>query len=167
LADLSFCLLCFHQQGHFFPEIKQKISHVQSILNEEEESFARTLDRGEKLFEGYAKRALDSGSKSLAGSDVWRLYDTYGFPVDLTLLMAEELGLGVDEKEFEKAQAASKEASKGIKKEAGEEKPKFDVHDLGALEKNEKISKTKDDSKYSEYGSCMDSVLRLASEVGF
>ncbi len=121
---------------------------MQAILDEEEVSFARTLDRGEKLFEQMARRAKEAGLKELSGKDVWRLYDTYGFPVDLTLIMAEEQGLGVNEAEFEKAQLASKEASKGGPKEKGEEMPKFDVHDLGALEKNDAVPKTDDSAKF-------------------
>ncbi|KDN38724.1 hypothetical protein RSAG8_09274, partial [Rhizoctonia solani AG-8 WAC10335] len=135
------------QLGDFFPEITKKVDDIKEILNEEEESFSRTLDRGEKLFENYAQAALTSGAKELNGRDVWRLYDTYGFPVDLTRLMAEELGLGVSDAEFEAAQAASKEASKGGKKVVGDT-IKLDVHDLGALEKREDVPKTDDGSKY-------------------
>lgn len=136
-------------QGHFFPEITKKIDDVKAILDEEEESFSRTLDRGEKLFEQYAQRAQAAGKKQLDGKDVWRLYDTYGFPVDLTLIMAEELGLGVNEKEFEEAQAASKEASRGAGKKEGGEVVKFDVHDLGHLEKDDSVPKTKDEFKFA------------------
>ncbi|PWN50994.1 hypothetical protein IE53DRAFT_386661 [Violaceomyces palustris] len=137
------------QMGHFFPEITKKIDDVKAILDEEELSFSRTLDRGEKLFEQYAKKALAEGKKELDGKDVWMLYDTYGFPVDLTLIMAEEQGLGVNEKEFEKAQAESKELSKAGGKKEGEESVKFDVHDLGHLEKDSTVPKTNDDFKYS------------------
>ena len=63
---------------------------MKAILDEEEESFSRTLDRGERLFEQYIAKARQAGVKELNGKDVWRLYDTYGFPVDLTRLMAED-----------------------------------------------------------------------------
>jgi alanyl-tRNA synthetase len=117
-------------------------------LDEEELSFARTLDRGEKLFDQYASRAKEHGLKELNGKDVWRLYDTFGFPVDLTRLMAEELGLGINEKEFEEAQAASKEASKGSGKTSDAELVKLDVHDIDALEKDRSVPKTDDSAKY-------------------
>ncbi|KAE8234372.1 hypothetical protein CF326_g588 [Tilletia indica] len=136
------------QMGEMFPEITKKIDDVKAILDEEEESFSRTLDRGEKLFEQYATKAKQSGAKQLNGNDVWRLYDTYGFPVDLTLIMAEELGMGVNEREFEEAQALSKEKSKGQGKKEGSEWPKFDVHDLGKLESNKDVPKTEDSAKY-------------------
>ena len=79
--------------GDFFPEIKKKESEVKEILNEEEQSFAKTLDRGEKQFETYAQQSKLKDLQKLHGADVWRLYDTFGFPVDLTRLMAEERGL--------------------------------------------------------------------------
>ncbi|GAK63909.1 alanyl-tRNA synthetase [Moesziomyces antarcticus] len=137
------------QMGHFFPEITKKIDDVKAILDEEEASFARTLDRGEKLFEEYAAKAKAAGNKQLSGADVWKLYDTFGFPVDLTLIMAEEHGLGVNEKEFEAAQAESKELSKAGGKKSEAEAVKFDVHDLGHLEKDDSVPKTQDDFKYN------------------
>ena len=117
-------------------------------MDEEEVSFARTLDRGEKLFDQYAATAAKNGSKSLSGRDVWRLYDTFGFPVDLTLLMAEELGLSINQNEFDAAQAASKEASKGVAKGVAGEVVKLDVHDIGALEKMSEVPKTDDAAKF-------------------
>lgn len=123
---------------------------IKEILDEEEESFSRTLDRGERLFDQYATKAKQSGAKELNGKDVWRLYDTFGFPVDLTRLMAAELGLGVNEEEFEKAQAQSKEASKASLKKGGSDVIKLDVHDLASLEKNDSVPKTDDSFKFRE-----------------
>ncbi|OAX38373.1 hypothetical protein K503DRAFT_800484 [Rhizopogon vinicolor AM-OR11-026] len=134
--------------GDVFPELTKKQAEIKEILDEEEESFSRTLDRGEKLFDQYATRAKEAGVKELNGADVWRLYDTYGFPVDLTRLMAEELGLGINEKEFEEAQEQSKIASKGSFKKDKADLVKLDVHDLAALEKNETIPKTDDSFKF-------------------
>ncbi|KZT19894.1 hypothetical protein NEOLEDRAFT_1123481 [Neolentinus lepideus HHB14362 ss-1] len=135
--------------GDVFPEITKNTDELKSILDEEEESFSRTLDRGEKLFEQYASRAQQQGLKELNGKDVWRLYDTYGFPEDLTRLMAAELALGINDKQFEEAQAASKEASKASAKKGAKEVLKLDVHDIAALEKNTSVSKTDDAAKYA------------------
>lgn len=88
--------------------------------------------------------------KELNGKDVWRLYDTYGFPVDLTLLMAEELGLGVNNKEFEEAQTASREASKASLKVGSKDVVKLDVHDIAALENNTSVPKTDDSAKFGK-----------------
>jgi alanyl-tRNA synthetase len=135
-------------QGPIFPELTKKPEEVKELLDEEEVSFARTLDRGEKLFDQYAEKARERGEKTLNGKDVWRLYDTYGFPVDLTRLMAEELGLHINETEFEEAQAASKEASKGLQKKQTGTVVKLDVHDIAALEKDMSIPKTNDSDKF-------------------
>ncbi|EJD02604.1 uncharacterized protein FOMMEDRAFT_167809 [Fomitiporia mediterranea MF3/22] len=137
------------QLGDVFPELHKRTDEIKEILDEEEESFARTLDRGEKLFEQYASKALQSPSKTLNGEDVWRLYDTFGFPVDLTLLMAEELGLGIDQEGFDKAQAKSKEASKGGVKKGDKDLVKLDVHDIASLDKNDTVPKTNDDAKFN------------------
>ena len=78
------------------------------------------------------------------------LYDTYGFPVDLTRLMADEIGLGVSDDKFEEAQALSKEASKGATKKDAKDIVKFDVHDIAALEANQDVPKTDDSPKFGK-----------------
>ena len=135
------------QMGDMFPEIEKKQEDVKEILDEEELSFAKTLDRGERQFEHYAQRSKDRNLKSLHGADVWRLYDTFGFPVDLTRLMAEERGLSIDDNEFEEARLKAKEASKGEKK-AASDLVKLDVHDLGILERMPTVTKTDDNAKF-------------------
>ncbi|KAM3583534.1 Alanine--tRNA ligase [Umbelopsis sp. WA50703] len=137
------------QMGDAFPELKSKVDEVVEILNEEEESFSRTLDRGEKMFDSFLNKTRQEGSKTLSGDDVWRLYDTYGFPVDLTRIMAEENGVSVDEKQFEAAQEAARTLSRNARGgKSGQEAVALDVHDLGALEKNDSVPKTDDSAKY-------------------
>lgn len=135
------------QMGGMFPEIKEKQAEVMEVLNEEEVSFSKTLDRGERQFENYAQQAQSKGLSKLHGADVWRLYDTYGFPVDLTQIMAEERGLHIDEIEFEEARLKAKEASKGQKKAAADT-VKLDVHDLGKLGTMSDVQKTDDSAKF-------------------
>jgi alanyl-tRNA synthetase len=137
-------------KGDAFPEITKKFDEIKEILDEEEESFSRTLDRGERLFDQFATRAKERGVVELNGKDVWRLYDTFGFPVDLTRLMAEELGLTINDKEFEEAQAHSREASKASLKKGATNLVKLEVHDLDALAKNDDVQKTDDSAKFSE-----------------
>lgn len=136
------------QMGDVFPEITKKMDDIKEILDEEEEAFSRTLDRGEKLFDQYATKAKEAGITELNGKDVWRLYDSFGFPVDLTRLMAEELGLTINDAQFEAAQAHSKEASKGAAKKGTEALVKLEVHDLAALEKDAFVPKTDDSAKF-------------------
>ena len=135
------------QMGDMFPEIKKKEFEVKEILREEEESFSKTLDRGERQFESYAQQCKLKDSNKLHGADVWRLYDTFGFPVDLTRLMAEERRLSIDDHEFEDARLKAKEASRGEKKTAAD-LVKLDVHDLGNLAKMNDVSQTDDSAKF-------------------
>lgn len=79
--------------GHVFPEIQTRKDHVEEIIQREEEAFNRTLDRGIELFTEEAKRLA---GKEFSGQFAFKLYDTYGFPLDLTELMARERGLTVD-----------------------------------------------------------------------
>ncbi|KAI9218987.1 Ala1 alanyl-tRNA synthetase [Blastocladiella britannica] len=133
--------------GDFFPELRNQVDTVKQILDEEEAAFAKTLDRGIKLFEGIvAKVGKDA---TISGKDAWRLYDTFGFPIDLTRLMAEEKGLRVDDAAFEEEQLKAKEASRRRKDVAGERVIKLDVHAIKEAEANG-VPKTNDSAKHSE-----------------
>ncbi|MCF6312862.1 MAG: alanine--tRNA ligase [Verrucomicrobiales bacterium] len=81
-----------------FPELKERQAKIIATLDAEEESFNRTLDRGMKLFADASQRIDD---KVFPGDVAFKLYDTYGFPIDLTVLMAEEQGLSVDMPAYE------------------------------------------------------------------
>lgn len=87
--------------GDTFPEVKRDPDTIMEIINEEEEQFLKTLSRGRNLLNRTITK-LDK-SKVLPGDVAWRLYDTYGFPVDLTQLMAAEKGLDVDMMGYEEA----------------------------------------------------------------
>ncbi|EPQ64237.1 Bgt-2336 [Blumeria graminis f. sp. tritici] len=123
-----------YQMGGEYPELVRREQNVKEILDEEEEAFARTLDRGERMFEKYAAHAIQTDSKKLSGADVWRLYDTFGFPEDLTKIMAEERGLETDENEIRAAQKLAREASKSVK-EIVLTFPKLDVHQISQIDK--------------------------------
>ncbi|MGE5365383.1 MAG: alanine--tRNA ligase [Bacteroidota bacterium] len=83
-----------------FPELKHKQEFVEKIIKSEEESFNVTLDRGIELFERIASKAESEGSAVINGDDAFMLYDTFGFPFDLTVVMARERNLSVDEAGF-------------------------------------------------------------------
>ncbi|KAJ3329901.1 Alanine--tRNA ligase, partial [Kappamyces sp. JEL0680] len=136
------------QMGGAFPEIQLRVDDLKEILDEEEHSFAKTLDRGERLFLDYLNKAKANKQTAMNGADVWKLYDTFGFPVDLTRLMAEEHGLSVNEVEFEKAMNESKERSKKTKAKGDGAEVKLDVHALGHIEKQGTILPTDDSFKY-------------------
>ncbi|KAI0011952.1 tRNA synthetases class II (A)-domain-containing protein [Xylariaceae sp. FL0662B] len=135
------------QMGEQFPEIVKKEQDVKEILDEEEEAFARTLDRGERQFEKYAAQAVNTGAKKLSGADVWRLYDTFGFPEDLTKLMAEERGLETDENEIAIAREKAREASKAVKASV-QTFAKLNVHQIAELKDQLQIPVPNDEPKH-------------------
>ena len=94
-------------------EVRKDPDTIVDIINEEENQFLKTLARGRKLLDRTIAKMAGGGTKTLPGDIAWRLYDTYGFPVDLTQLMAEEKGLEVDMDGYEKAKAAAQLASQG------------------------------------------------------
>jgi alanyl-tRNA synthetase len=96
--------------GKAFPEIVEKQSHVERVIKAEEESFNATLDRGLDIFETVVERI--GHSKVFPGEDAFKLYDTYGFPLDLTQLMAEEKGLKVDVSSFTELMEEQRERSR-------------------------------------------------------
>jgi len=85
--------------GKAFPELIEKRAHIEKVIHAEEEGFNTTLDRGLQIFENVIEHI--GPSKVFPGEDAFKLYDTYGFPLDLTQLMAEERGLKVDSAGFE------------------------------------------------------------------
>ncbi len=85
------------QFADVFPVLEAQREYVENVIEAEEHNFLRTLGQGIQLFE-----SMIEGKKTLSGEDAFRLHDTYGFPIDLTRLMANENGVDVDEKGFEK-----------------------------------------------------------------
>jgi alanyl-tRNA synthetase len=98
--------------GEAYPGLKSKLEHVSSIIKAEEERFGETLDTGLELFDRVAEKVESAGGKTIPGEEVFKLYDTYGFPLDLTQVMARERGLTVDEQGFEKELSKQQEKSK-------------------------------------------------------
>jgi alanyl-tRNA synthetase len=82
--------------SYIFPEIGQRQDHIQRVIKGEEEGFSATLDRGLDIFEEVVKQCEKRKTVIISGEDAFRLYDTFGFPLDLTELMAKERNLSVD-----------------------------------------------------------------------
>lgn len=131
--------------GSFFPEILKDPDAVKEIINEEETQFLKTLRRGQRLLTQTIAK-LPSDAKTLPGDVAWRLYDTYGFPIDLTDLMVEEQGLRVDKPAYEKARAEAHLRSQGA---AGAQSATTDV-DVHALKwlQEQGIAPTDDAAKW-------------------
>jgi alanyl-tRNA synthetase len=110
--------LLARQFAHVFPELQQQLDFVGKVVHEEEESFLRTLDKGLKkmdvLTAGTGNMGIKAGvaNMMISGKDAFELLDTYGFPIDLTRLIAREKGFEVDEAGFEKEMLQQKERSR-------------------------------------------------------
>ena len=102
--------LLAHQFENVFPELQKQIDFVGKVVKEEEEAFLRTLDKGLKRIDDIVQSA--SKNKTITGRDAFELYDTYGFPIDLTRLIASENNLAVDEKGFEAEMQQQKNRSR-------------------------------------------------------
>ncbi|NQV15588.1 alanine--tRNA ligase [bacterium] len=99
--------------GEAFPELHDRVAYIQKVIKSEEDSFSQTLDRGLQIYAGLVKETKNAGASEISGENVFKLYDTFGFPIDLTSLMAEEDGLGVDLNGFETLMAAQREKARG------------------------------------------------------
>ncbi|MBQ0081091.1 MAG: alanine--tRNA ligase [Alistipes sp.] len=97
------------QMGEQYPELKAQQTLIEKVIEEEETAFLRTLSTGLNLLDGVIKKAQNG---VISGRDAFLLYDTYGFPIDLTELIAREKGVGVDLETFEKELLAQKERSR-------------------------------------------------------
>ncbi len=98
--------------GETFPEIKSHQKQVEEIIKGEEESFGETLDRGLEIFDSIVKKLKKEKQTTISGEDAFKLYDTYGFPFDLTELMAREIKFSVDKNKFEALMEEQRERSR-------------------------------------------------------
>lgn len=96
--------------GEFYPEIAKQQTLIEKVIREEEMSFLRTLDRGIKLIESIMEKSSDT--KVIKGEDAFTLYDTFGFPIDLSELIASERGFSIDLKGFETELQKQKERAR-------------------------------------------------------
>ncbi|KAF6021949.1 AARS [Bugula neritina] len=131
--------------GDAFPELKKDPQLVKDIINEEEAQFLRTLSRGRRLLERQIAK-MDKSCQVLPGNVAWMLYDTYGFPLDLTTLMCEEKGVSVDTEAYEmckkEAQLKSQNTSGAV-----DDQIMLDVHSIAELQ-DKSVPTTDDSPKY-------------------
>ena len=91
-----------HENECQYPELREKQSYITKVVKTEEENFAKTIDAGMKIFGDLLAEHKANGETVFSGADAFKLYDTYGFPVDLTIEMCADEGMTVDEAEFKK-----------------------------------------------------------------
>jgi len=101
MAELAKTVINESKDG--YPELEEKKDFILKVLAQEEEKFAKTIDQGLAILEEMEKEMIASGSKVLSGDNAFKLYDTYGFPMDLTSEILEEKGFTIDEDGFKKA----------------------------------------------------------------
>ncbi len=99
----------------FYPYLQDKVAYIEKLVKAEEERFQTTLTEGEKILQDYLKNA---SSKVLDGEAVFKLYDTFGFPKELTREIAEEKGFEIDEEGFNKAMAAQRQRAREARTDA-------------------------------------------------
>jgi alanyl-tRNA synthetase len=145
-----------------FPELAAKAAFVADIIREEEESFVRTLSKGIKTFEKRAEELKAAGEAVIPGRDAFFLYDSMGFPLDLTALMAAEQGLSVDTAGFEAAMAEQKARSQASQKFArGGLSLKLEAEQTSWLAKSAGAAPTVDAAKYVWHEDCDSSVVAV------
>ncbi len=113
-----------------YPELKERMNTIAKIIIHEEERFINTLDYGLRILEDLISGLEAKGEKTISGEDAFKLYDTYGFPMDMTEDIGREKGLGVDRKGFEKAMTVQKERARASWKGSGESVVEPVYHEL-------------------------------------
>ncbi|MFZ0034056.1 MAG: alanine--tRNA ligase [Sedimentisphaerales bacterium] len=124
--------------GNFYEELHSKQELVRNVIESEEISFGRTLDRGIEIFNTAAEKAQSSKNKTISGEDAFELYDTYGFPLDLTGLMAREKNLKVDTDGFDNLMEQQRQRARAAQK----------ISSFVSLVANTKLPATDDSPKY-------------------
>ncbi len=118
--------------GSEYPELFEQRDAVRKWLDSEEEGFGRTLENGMRLLDELIARARDSGAEGIAADDAFRLHDTYGFPIDLTLELVAEHGLGVDEQGFEVLMDEQRSRARAVGRGGGREAVREQAESLAA-----------------------------------
>ncbi len=136
--------------GDAFPELKNDTPRVAEVIRAEEEGFIRTLDRGLELFDAAARAARTSSAARpvISATDAFQLHDTYGFPIDLTQIMARERDLDVDVAGYEELMSQAREKARGAGKSLPAEPGELPPHVLAELAAR-RVGATNDQAKYA------------------
>ena len=113
LADL--CEVVIAHSGDAYPELVEKKEYIRKVISVEENSFYKTIDNGMEILKDYMDEMQSKGIKVLDGEKTFRLYDTYGFPIDLTKEILEEAGMELDEDAFQSEMKAQKERARNAR----------------------------------------------------
>ena len=114
LAGLSETVIALSKDG--YPELEEKKAMIFKVLTEEEDKFNKTIDQGLSILADMEEKMTAGGEKTLSGEDAFKLYDTYGFPFDLTKEILEEKNLSIDEEGFKKAMDEQRSKARAARK---------------------------------------------------
>ncbi len=114
------CDTVIHENECHYPELRERQDYITKVIRVEEENFAKTIDGGLRIFADMLKGHQEKGEKTFSGADAFKLYDTYGFPVDLTLEMVEEQGMTLDEAEFHKQMEQQRQRARKAREALGD-----------------------------------------------
>ena len=109
-----------HENECQYPDLREKQSYITKVIRTEEENFARTIDGGMRIYGEMLAAHKEKGETVFSGSDAFKLYDTFGFPIDLTAEMAAEEGMTVDETAFQTLMTEQKERAREARKALGD-----------------------------------------------
>ena len=109
-----------HENECQYADLREKQTYIPKVIRTEEESFARTIDGGMRIFSEMLTEHQAKGETVFSGADAFKLYDTFGFPIDLTAEMAADEGLTVDEEAFRKLMQEQKERAREARKALGD-----------------------------------------------
>ena len=114
LVGLAKAVIAGSKDG--YPELAEKQDFILSVIEQEEEKFEKTINQGLEILEGIQKDMEAKGVKTMSGEDAFKLYDTYGFPIDLTKEILEEKGMDIDEEAFKQAMKVQKDTARNARK---------------------------------------------------
>jgi alanyl-tRNA synthetase len=113
LATLSTTVIENSKDG--YPELEEKKDYILKLLTIEEDNFYKTIDQGLSILSELEENLVKTGQKTLSGEDAFKLYDTYGFPIDLTKEILEEKGFAIDEEGFKEAMNVQRETARSAR----------------------------------------------------
>ncbi len=114
------CDTVIHENEGHYPELRERQAYITKVIRVEEENFAKTIDGGLKIFEEMLAGHKAKGETTFSGADAFKLYDTYGFPIDLTVEMVEEQGMKLDEAEFHKQMEEQRQRARKAREALGD-----------------------------------------------
>ena len=110
------CNTVIEESKDGYPELFEKREMIFKVLSQEEEKFYKTIDQGLSILSDMAEELVKAGNKVLSGADAFKLYDTYGFPIDLTQEILEEKGLSIDEEGFKASMEEQRQKARAARK---------------------------------------------------